>query len=95
MSLMIVIAAGGIINRIGMIANINPKTVQKLKWGHRIGGYILLILLKTNYYLVLRDDYININIVTDSVLITFFIVRKLLFPKLGGYFIAKHYQQEF
>ena len=95
MTLMVVIAFGGILNKMAFMANLNPKTVQKIKWGHRIGGYILLILCKANYYLVLRDSYININIITDSVLITFFIARKLLFPKMGAWIIAPKYKGEF
>ena len=95
MVLMVVVSAGGLINKMGMLANTSPKTVQKLRWGHRIGGYILLILLKSNYYLFLRDDYININIITDAILIPLFILRKVLFPKMGGFFISKKHKDDF
>ena len=54
MVLMVVVSAGGFINRISYMTSLSPKTIIIIKWGHRVSGYVLVILCKTNYYLMLK-----------------------------------------
>ena len=89
MVLLVVVSAGGFVNRISYMSRTNPKLVQVMKWGHRVSGYIVLILLKVNYYLMLKPDHLDLIIVFDVILGVFFVARWFLFPKMGGYFISK------
>ena len=68
MVLLTVVSIGGFVNRISYSSNLNPKAVLVIKWGHRISGYIVLILLKTNYYLMLKPDHLDLIIAFDVIL---------------------------
>ena len=95
MVLMVIVSAGGFVNRISYMSHFNPKMIIVMKWGHRISGYILVILCKTNYYLMLRPEHLDLIIVFDVVLGFLFLIRRFLFPKMGHRFISPKYKQEF
>ena len=94
MVLMIVVSAGGFVNRISFITSLCPKTVQIIKWGHRLSGYALIILCKANYYLMLKPDHLDLIIIFDVVLGVFFLLRRFFFPKMGQWVISPKYKEE-
>ena len=91
MVLMVVVSGGGFANRISYMAQLSSKTIQIIRWSHRISGYILIILCKVNYYLMLKPDHLDLIIIFDVVLGSMFILRRFFFPKFGWRFVTPKY----
>ena len=91
MVLMTIATGAGFFARIAYMASISPKLFLILKWSHRVGGYIVLILCKTNYYLMLKPDQLPLFISLDASMVSIFLIRRLFFPKMESKQISAKY----
>jgi hypothetical protein len=92
MVLMTIATGAGFFARIAYMASVRPKTFLIIKWSHRIGGHIVLILCKTNYYLMLKPDQLPLFITLDAVMVVLFLIRRFFFPKMESRQISPKYK---
>ena len=91
MVLMTVTTGVGFLARIAYMASMKPKTLLIIKWTHRIGGYIVLILCKTNYYLMMKPEQLGLFISLDASMFLIFLLRRFFFPRMESRQISPKY----
>ena len=93
---MTVVAGLGLWTRVLYMVSIGARTLKMVKWGHRILGYVVVILCKANYYIMLKPAQLSLFIWIDAVMIPLFVFRRLWFPKMGSWWkISPKYKQTF
>ena len=75
------------------VFDFNSNLLLKLRYAHRIFGYLMVILCKSNYYIIFQQNEVWDSfwgfLGMDMAIVLAVIIRKLFFPKLEHYPISK------